>query len=77
MLDAHVELLGEDLGERRGDARAELHFPREQGDGAVGADGEPRIETAGARVARPLSPERRRPAERDDHCASRFQEVTA
>jgi hypothetical protein len=43
----HIQLLGDDLGQRGGDAGAELHLPGVEGDAAVGRDGEPRVDLAG------------------------------
>src|SRR6202008_1265998 len=56
--DGHVELLGDDLSERRADAGSEIDLAGEDTDGAIGGDGEPRVElvrrqAAGVRQRRP------------------------
>ena len=74
-LDRHVELVGDDLRERRAEALAEVDLSRERGDGSVAFEADPLLEPFGiatvphqddpatrpiARIARPYTPHRQR-----------------
>ena len=81
--DRHIELLGDDLGDRDIDALAHVHLAEIGDDTAVGIDGELAVELVG----RERRLDRARPAvgggetagnaERDDERAGAFEEVAA
>ena len=47
----HVELLGDDLSERRANAGPEIDFAREHAHGAIGGNGEPRVQLIRGKAA--------------------------
>src|SRR5438093_11719449 len=52
-LDRHVELVGDDLRERRAEALAEVDLSRERGDGSVAFEADPLLEPCGIAPVQP------------------------
>ena len=86
-IEGHIELLGNDLRERRLVALAQIRLPGERGHGAVGLDGQPRVERRRIELGRPRlrrvapalrdAPHTGRNADRDDQRAATLQERVA